>query len=74
MFIPLLDEIKAKVLHNVPDVGMQVNDNPATLTSKVLVVMGGLAMPYIQIRDLVARHGNVNVVHQSKYLLNIAAI
>jgi hypothetical protein len=67
VFVPLLDETKAKVLHDVPDVGMQVNGSPATLNPKVLVIMGGLAMPNIpitkeQVRDLVARHGNVKVI------------
>ena len=67
VFVPLLDETKAKVLHDVPDVGMQVNGSPATLSPKVLVIMGGLAMPNIpitkeQVRDLVARHGNVKVI------------
>jgi hypothetical protein len=67
VFVPLLDETKAKIIHNVEDVGMQVSTTDATLHPKVIVVMGGLAMPYMpvtpdQVRDLVARHGDVRLV------------
>ena len=67
VFVPLLDESKAKMLHEVADVGMQVSNDPAVLRPKVLVFMGGLAMPYMpvskeQVRDLIAAHGDVIVV------------
>ena len=67
VFVPLLDESKAKKLREIPDVGMQVSGEPAVLHPKVLVFMGGLAMPYMpvtkdQVRDLVAAHGEVIVV------------
>jgi hypothetical protein len=61
VYVPLLDEAKARKLHEVADAGMQVSSEPAVLKPKVLVIMGGLAMPYMpvtkeQVRDLAARH------------------
>jgi len=67
VFVPLLDETKAKLLHDVPDVGMQADGSPAALHPKVLVIMGGLAMPNVpitkeQVQALVTRHGDVKVI------------
>ena len=46
IFVPRLDESSAKVLKPVPLVGMQVTSHaPETFEPKVIVVMGGLAMP-----------------------------
>jgi hypothetical protein len=61
VYVPLLEEGKAKKLHEVPDAGMQVSCEPAILNPRVLVIMGGLAMPYMpvtkeQVRDLASRH------------------
>lgn len=61
VYVPLLDESKAKILHEVPEVGMQVSGKPAVVDPRVIVIMGGLAMPYMpvtkeQVRDLVSRH------------------
>jgi hypothetical protein len=60
-FVPLLDETKAQRIRFVEDVGMQVSGGPATLNPKLLVIMGGLAMPLMpvtkeQVRDLASRH------------------
>jgi hypothetical protein len=67
VFVPLLDETKAKLLHDVPDVGMQADGSPGALHPKALVIMGGLAMPNVpltkeQVQALVARHGDVKVI------------
>jgi len=67
VFVPLLDETKAKILHEVPDAGMQVSDIAATIKPDVLVIMGGLAMPYMpvtkeQVKDLIMRHSDIVVV------------
>jgi hypothetical protein len=67
VFVPLLDESKAKLLHDVPDVGMQAGGSPGTLNPKVIVIMGGLAMPNVplkkeQVRDLIARHATAKVI------------
>ncbi|MDO9324781.1 MAG: DUF2124 domain-containing protein [Methanoregula sp.] len=45
VFVPLLDESKAKKITEIPDIGMQVCGGPARLHPRVIVIMGGLAMP-----------------------------
>ncbi|KAF1075749.1 DUF2124 family protein [Methanogenium sp. MK-MG] len=46
IFVPRLDESSAKVLKPVPHVGMQVTSHaPETFDPKVIIIMGGLAMP-----------------------------
>lgn len=67
VYVPLLDETNARKLHEVPDTGMQVSNDSAMLNPRVIVIMGGLAMPYMpvtkeQVRDLVARYGDVNLI------------
>ena len=67
VFVPLLDESKAKKIQNVPDVGMQVNGGQAALRPKAVVYMGGLAMPDVpvkkeQVRDLIEKYPNVKVI------------
>jgi hypothetical protein len=67
-FVPLLDETKAHAIHDVPDIGMQAAGEPVSVASaRVLVIMGGLAMPLMpvtkeQVRDLAARHTGAKVV------------
>ena len=61
VFVPLLDEAKAQKIQFVEDVGMQVSGGPVTLRPKLLVFMGGLAMPLMpvtkeQVRDLAAKY------------------
>jgi len=67
VFVPLLDESKARKIHEVPDVGMQVSSEPAVLRPRVLVFMGGLAMPYMpvsqeDVSNLIVKHGGVTVI------------
>ena len=46
IFVPRLDESSAKVLKPVAHVGMQVTSHaPETFEPRVIVIMGGLAMP-----------------------------
>jgi len=45
VFVPFIDESKAKIIRPVPDVGMQVSDEAPALDPKVVVLMGGLSMP-----------------------------
>jgi hypothetical protein len=66
VFVPYLDEVKAKKLHEVADAGMQVSSEPALVKPGVIVIMGGLAMPYMpvtkeQVRELAARHNGAKV-------------
>ncbi|MGA2918742.1 DUF2124 domain-containing protein [Methanoregula sp.] len=61
VFVPLLDETKAQKIVSIEDIGMQVSGGPVSLRPKLLVIMGGLAMPYMpvtkeQVRDLAACH------------------
>jgi hypothetical protein len=66
VFVPILDESKARTIVDVPNVGMQASGKPAEIHPKVIVIMGGLAMPLMpvtkeQVRDLAARHGDVKL-------------
>jgi hypothetical protein len=67
VFVPLLDENKARIIHEVPDTGMQISNIPASLEPKVLVFMGGLAMPYMpvtkeQVNELIRSHTGAIVI------------
>jgi hypothetical protein len=66
LFVPYLEEAKARKLHEVADAGMQVSSEAAVVRPAVIVIMGGLAMPYMpvtkeQVRDLAARHDGSKV-------------
>jgi hypothetical protein len=66
VYVPLLDESKAKMIHEVPDVGMQIG-RPAVVNPRVIVIMGGLAMPMMplvkeDVKAMIARHSNVKVI------------
>jgi hypothetical protein len=66
VFVPLLDEAKARKLCEVADAGIQVSSEQALVRPKVLVIMGGLAMPYMpvtkeQVRELAARHSGAKI-------------
>ncbi len=67
VFVPLLNESKAKKIVEIPDVGMQVSGGPAQLRPRVIVIMGGLAMPNMpltkeNVQALIQRHGPVKVI------------
>ena len=67
VFVPVLDETKANKIVNIDDVGMQVSGGPARLNPKVLVFMGGLAMPNMpvskeDVKQVVQRYPNVKVI------------
>jgi len=49
VFVPYLDETKARTIRAVPDVGMQIGDAPMSFRPDVVVVMGGLAMPNVPV-------------------------
>lgn len=66
VFVPYLDETKARKLNEIPDTGMQVSSEPTAVNPRVVVIMGGLAMPYMpvtkeQVRDLAARYDMAKV-------------
>ncbi len=67
VFVPLLDESKAKKIIEVPDVGMQVCGDPAQLHPKIIVIMGGMAMPNMpltkeEVQALIRQHSPVTVI------------
>jgi len=67
VFVPLLDESKAKKIHEVPDIGMQVSAVPAVLMPKVLVIMGGLSMSYMpvtkeQVKEVIGKYQDAIIV------------
>jgi len=45
VFVPLMEESKAKKIAGVPDAGMQVSRETVKVNPKVVVLMGGLSMP-----------------------------
>lgn len=61
LFVPLFDESNARILKNVPGVGIQTGD-PVDVKPEVIVLMGGLAMPGVPVtaeegKAVVSRHG-----------------
>lgn len=67
VYVPLLDESRAQKIVNVPDVGMQVSGGPARVKPRVIVIMGGLAMPLMPLtkedtRAMISRHGDAKVI------------
>jgi hypothetical protein len=67
VYVPLLDESKAKKLRDIPDVGMQVSGGPVVPRPKVIVIMGGLAMPLMpvskdDVRAMIGSHGDTKVI------------
>ena len=49
VFVPFIDESKAKTLQEVKDVGMQTSSAQESIHPKVVVIMGGLAMPNVPV-------------------------
>ena len=67
VFVPFVDESKAKKLASVEHVGMQANTPAPALKPRVIVVMGGLSMPNIpvtaeQVKAVIDRHAGVAVI------------
>lgn len=49
IFVPYLEEGKAKELRPVADIGMQAVEGEVALDPKLIVIMGGLSMPNIPV-------------------------
>ncbi|MDD1676305.1 MAG: DUF2124 domain-containing protein [Methanomicrobiales archaeon] len=45
LFVPGIDEAKARRLISVPDIGMQIEKEVTDLLPRIIVLMGGLSMP-----------------------------
>lgn len=50
VFVPMVDESKARTIQHIADVGMQCRDPPLTLHPNAVVVMGGLSMPNVPVQ------------------------
>ncbi|MDP3564288.1 MAG: DUF2124 domain-containing protein [Methanoregula sp.] len=50
VFVPFVDESKAKKISHVEDVGMQARVAPIVLKPKAIVIMGGLSMPNVPVK------------------------
>ena len=67
VFVPMVDESKARTIHHVPDIGMQAGAPVKELKPKAIVVMGGLSMPNVpvqanQVKAVIGRHPIVPVI------------
>ena len=50
VFVPFMDESRAKKIGHVDDVGMQARMAPVTFKPKAIVIMGGLSMPNVPVK------------------------
>ncbi len=50
VFVPFVDESRAKKISFVEHVGMQVRMSPVTFKPKAIVIMGGLSMPNVPVK------------------------
>jgi hypothetical protein len=50
VFVPYVDECRAKKIGHVDDVGMQARAGPVSLKPKTIVIMGGLSMPNVPVK------------------------
>ncbi len=67
VFVPFVDENRAKKVRNVDDVGMQARMGPVTLKPKALIIMGGLSMPTVpvkaeQVKEAINKHAGATVI------------
>ncbi|HUU76262.1 MAG TPA: DUF2124 domain-containing protein [Methanoregulaceae archaeon] len=61
VFVPFVDESKARTITLVADVGMQASASAGIEQPKVLVIMGGLSMPNVpisaaQVKAVINKH------------------
>ena len=67
VFVPMIDEGKARTIHHISDIGMQAGAPPANLKPKAIVIMGGLSMPNVpvkaeQVKEVIDRHRGASVI------------
>lgn len=67
VYVPYVNEAAAKAVRPVEGVGMQVSGDAVSLDPKVIVLMGGLAMPGVpvtkeSVRAVVGTHPEAKVV------------
>ena len=67
VFVPFVDESKARKIGNVEHVGMQAGTAAGALNPKVIVIMGGLSMPNMpvnagQVKAVIDRHKGAAII------------
>jgi hypothetical protein len=67
VFVPFVDENRARKIGHVDDVGMQARAGPVTLKPKAVVIMGGLSMPNVpakaeQVKSVIDKHSGATVI------------
>jgi hypothetical protein len=67
VFVPFVDESRAKKIGHLDDVGMQARAGPVTLNPKAIVIMGGLSMPNVpvkaeQVKAVIDKHAGALVI------------
>jgi hypothetical protein len=50
VFVPFVDESRAKKISHVDSIGMQARAGPVILKPKAIVIMGGLSMPNVPVK------------------------
>jgi len=67
VFVPYVDECRAKKIGHIDDVGMQARIAPVSCKPKVIVIMGGLSMPNVpvnadQVKAVLDKHPGTPVI------------
>jgi len=67
VFVPFVDESRAKKIGHIDDVGMQARTGPVTLKPKAIIIMGGLSMPNVpvkaeQVTAVIGKHPGAAVI------------
>ncbi len=67
VFVPFVDESRAKKIGHVDHVGMQVRMAPVKFNPKAIVIMGGLSMPNVpvkaeQVKAVIEKHSGAAVI------------
>jgi hypothetical protein len=67
VFVPYVDESRAKKIGHIDDIGMQARAGPVSLNPKAIVIMGGLSMPGVpvkveQVKSVIDKHPGTVVI------------
>jgi len=67
VYVPFVDESRAKKIGHIDDVGMQARAGPVVLKPKAIVIMGGLSMPNVpvkaeQVKAVADKHADATVI------------
>ena len=67
VFVPFVDESRAKKIGYLDDVGMQARAGPVILNPKAIIVMGGLSMPGVpvkaeQVKAVIHKHTSAVII------------